>query len=146
MESDGYLDELIWQVLVFALVGLAAILAVWLAKRYRRWLARRLVPQPKWAGVSAWGGRNNYPIWQQTELFWDEDVTPTGLAGTYSAPLGIGKLNTTMGAFYLPDGANGLNGTMLSAGADYSTSGESGKLRIGASLNMLRGESGATYL
>lgn len=55
MESDGYLDELIWQVMVFVLVGLAAILAVWLAKRYRRWLARRLIPQPKWAGVSAWG-------------------------------------------------------------------------------------------
>ena len=55
MESDGYLDELVWQVMVFALVGLAAILAVWLAKRYRRWLARSLVPLPKWAGVSAWG-------------------------------------------------------------------------------------------
>lgn len=55
MESDGYLDELVWQVMVFALVGLAAILAVWLAKAYRRWLARRFAPQPKWAGISAWG-------------------------------------------------------------------------------------------
>ena len=55
MESDGYLGELIWQIMVFVLVGLAAILAVRLAKRYRRWLARRLAPQPKWAGVSAWG-------------------------------------------------------------------------------------------
>ena len=55
MENDGYLDELFWQVLVFVLIGLAAILAVVFAKRYRRWLAGRRNPQPKWAGVSAWG-------------------------------------------------------------------------------------------
>jgi len=55
MENDGYLDELFWQVMVFVLLGLAAVLAVWLAKHYRRWLARRLTPLPKWAGPSAWG-------------------------------------------------------------------------------------------
>jgi hypothetical protein len=31
------------------------VLAVWFAKSYRRWLARRLNPLPKWAGASAWG-------------------------------------------------------------------------------------------
>ncbi len=55
MENDGYLDELAWQIMVFVLVGLAAVLAVWLAKDYRRWLARRFTPLPKWAGPSAWG-------------------------------------------------------------------------------------------
>lgn len=55
MENDGYLDELFWQVLVFVLIGLAAVLAVWFAKSYRRWLARRYTPLPKWAGASAWG-------------------------------------------------------------------------------------------
>ena len=55
MENDGYLDELAWQIMVFVLLGLAAVLAVWLARRYRRWLARRLAPQPKWAGPSSWG-------------------------------------------------------------------------------------------
>ncbi len=55
MENDGYLDELAWQVMVFVLVGLAAVLAIWLAKHYRRWLVRRYTPLPKWAGPSAWG-------------------------------------------------------------------------------------------
>ena len=55
MESDGYLDELIWQVTVFVLLGVAAFLAVRLAKRYRRWLARRYEPVPKWGGLSALG-------------------------------------------------------------------------------------------
>lgn len=54
MENGGYLDALVWQVMVFVLVGLAGFLAFWLAKHYRRWLARR-VPQTKWAAVSAWG-------------------------------------------------------------------------------------------
>ncbi len=55
MENDGYLDELFWQIMVFVLVGLAALIAVWLAKRYRRWLVGRYAPLPKWAGPSAWG-------------------------------------------------------------------------------------------
>ncbi len=55
MENDGYLDELFWQIMVFVLLGLAAVLAVWLSKRYHRWLARRFTQLPKWAGPSAWG-------------------------------------------------------------------------------------------
>ncbi len=55
MESDGYLDELAWQIMVFVLLGLAAGLAVWLTRHYRRWLARRLAPLPKWAGLSSLG-------------------------------------------------------------------------------------------
>ena len=55
MENDGYLDELAWQIMVFVLLGLAAVLAAWLARHSRRWLTRRFAPLPKWAGVSAWG-------------------------------------------------------------------------------------------
>ena len=55
MENDGYLDELFWQIMVFVLLGIAAVLAVWLSRHYRRWLARRYTPLPKWAGASAWG-------------------------------------------------------------------------------------------
>ena len=54
MENDGYLDELAWQIMVFVLLGLAAGLAVWLARHYRRWLARRFASLPKWAGHSSW--------------------------------------------------------------------------------------------
>ena len=55
MESDGYLGELGWQVAVFVLLGVAAWLAVRLAKAYRRWLGRRFTNSPGWAGPSAWG-------------------------------------------------------------------------------------------
>ena len=37
-------------------------------------------------------------------MFCDEDVTPTGVAGTCDAELGGGKLTAAAGAFYLPDG------------------------------------------
>ena len=55
MGNDNYLYELAWQIMVFVLVGLAAVLAVSLARRYRRWLSRRFAPLPKWAGPSTWG-------------------------------------------------------------------------------------------
>ena len=42
--------------------------------------------------LAAWGGRNVTPFWQQNELFWDEDVTPTGLAGTYDSEAGGGHV------------------------------------------------------
>lgn len=29
---------------------------------------------------SIWAGKNNFPFWKQNELFWDDDVTPEGLA------------------------------------------------------------------
>lgn len=106
----------------------------------------RYFVQYKKGDVSAWGGRNNYPIWQQTELFWDEDVTPTGVAGTYSTTIEGGKLNATLGAFYLPDGGYGLNGQMLSGGADFSTPCRIGNVRLGASLNFLNGENDSNYL
>jgi len=102
--------------------------------------------QFKQDGFSVWGGRNNYPIWQQTELFWDDDVTPTGVAGTCSTTIKEGKLNATLGAFYLPDGGYGLNGQMLTAGADYSTTVKFGNVRLGVSLNYLRGEDDSSYL
>ena len=57
-----------------------------------------------WYALRGWGGRNITPFWQQNELFCDEDVTPTGVAGTYDAELGGGKLTAAAGAFYLPDG------------------------------------------
>lgn len=55
MQTQNYLGELAWQIMVFVLLGLSAGLAVWLARHYRRWLARRLAPLPKWAGLSSWG-------------------------------------------------------------------------------------------
>jgi len=106
----------------------------------------RYFVQFKEGAVAAWAGRNVYPIWQQTELFWDQDVTPTGIAGTYTSALGEGKFNAMGGAFYLPDGAYGLNGQLLTLGADYAIPARIGKLKFGSSLNYFHGEDGAEYL
>ena len=63
MEGRDYLETLFWQIMVFALIGLAGVLSVWLARRYRRWLARRMNPAPRWAGLSAWGvGLALFPV------------------------------------------------------------------------------------
>ncbi len=102
--------------------------------------------QFKRAGVSAWGGRNTSPFWQQTELFWDEDVTPTGLAGSYDLNPGVGKLSAIAGAFYLPDGGYDLNGQMLAGQLVYRAPAGSGQLTLASGLNFLNGETGANNL
>ena len=52
----------------------------------------------------AWGGKNSFPFWRQNELFWDDDVTPEGLAAGYGLKLGSsGKLDFRTGFFILDD-------------------------------------------
>ena len=57
-------------------------------------VADRYFIQFKQDAFTGWAGRNTSPFWQQNELFWDEDVTPTGLAGTYDVKRGEGTLST----------------------------------------------------
>lgn len=76
--------------------------------------------QYKSGSVQAWAGRNITPFWQQNEMFWDEDVTPTGLAGSYGMSAGEGNLAATAGAFFLPDGGYQLHGQMVSAQLKYT--------------------------
>src|SRR5262249_4097144 len=81
--------------------------------------ADRYFGQFKEGPVSAWGGRNVFPFWHPDEMFLDEDVTPTGVAGSYEAKLEKGTLTTTVGAFYMPDGAVHVNGTMAGGQVKY---------------------------
>jgi hypothetical protein len=106
-------------------------------------VADRYFIQFKHGGFSGWGGRNTSPFWQQNELFWDEDVTPTGLAGAYDTPLGKGELTTTAGAFYVPDGGYDLNGQMVAGQLKYSLPVQSSQLTLAAGLHYLHGEEGA---
>lgn len=56
-----------------------------------------------------WGGKNTFPFWTQNELFWDDDVTPEGVAAGYRLKLGSsGRLDLTAGAFVLdnPEASN----------------------------------------
>lgn len=102
--------------------------------------------QFKRAAFSAWGGRNTSPFWQQTELFWDEDVTPTGLAGSYDLNPGDGKLSAIAGAFYLPDGGYDLNGQMLAGQLVYRAPAGGGQLTLASGLHFMNGETGANNL
>lgn len=102
--------------------------------------------QYKHKAVSLWGGRNNLPFWYQNELFWDEDVTPTGAGGSYDWTVGEGKLTAATGAFFLPDGGYGLNGQMIGGQLKWTSKVKPGQLTVAAGLNYMFGEGGASDL
>jgi len=103
-----------------------------------------------------WGGRNNFPYWKQNELFWDDDVTPAGLAAGYDFSDASGKLSFTGGCFTLPDGAINFHGnltagqityvpnlgniSLIIAGGIFAFGGEKG------SENLLTGNGGRDYM
>ena len=102
--------------------------------------------QFKQGDVSAWGGRNGPPFWQQDEMVLDEDVTPTGIGGTYVTKLEKGSLTTAAGAFYLPDGAIALNGTLVGGQLKYSLPVKPAQFTLAASLYSFNGKNGARNL
>jgi hypothetical protein len=102
--------------------------------------------QFKEGGFSGWGGRNTSPFWYQNDLFWSEDVTPTGLAGSYGMKVGEGNVAFTGGAFYLPDGGYDLNGQMLAGQVKYTLPVKPSQFILAAGLHYMHGESGANNL
>ncbi len=72
----------------------------------------------------AWVGRNSFPFWKQNELFWDDDVTPAGIAGGYKA----GMVDITAGYFSLPAGMDKFAGNL--GALQVALSGKSGELGI----------------
>jgi hypothetical protein len=101
----------------------------------------RYFVQFKHGPFTSWAGRNTTPFWQQNELFWDEDVTPTGVAGSYDARLGAGTLTATAGGFYLPDGGYDLNGNMVSGQLKYTLPIKPSQFTLAAGLHYLNGDS-----
>lgn len=97
-------------------------------------------------GFTAWAGRNATPFWHQNELFWDDDVTPTGLAVTYRAAALKGSITATAGAFYLPDGGYRLNGKMLAGQVVYMMKRKNAHFTFASGLHYLNGRKGAIYL
>jgi Putative porin len=55
-----------------------------------------------------WLGKNSFPFWKQNELFWDDDVTPEGIAISHKIKLGENSELTTNGGYFILDstGAN----------------------------------------
>jgi len=106
----------------------------------------RYFAQYKHGPWTAWGGRNNVPFWQQTELFWDEDVTPTGVAGTWDHAAGPGTLSAMGGAFYLPDGGYDLNGQMIAGQLKYALPVKPSQFIFAGGLHFMNGDEGANNL
>jgi len=106
----------------------------------------RYFVQYKSGPLLAWVGRNGFPFWQQNELILDEDVTPTGAAGSYETKQGAGKLATTFGAFALPDGMLRLNGHMYGGQIKYTLPVQKNQLITAADLYEMQGHNGAHYL
>ena len=77
---------------------------------------------------SGWAGRKNLPWWRQNELFWDDDVTVTGLAAIFKTSTGkTGELAVNSGYFSLPAGMRAYSGNLALAQVVYGTEiGESG--------------------
>jgi hypothetical protein len=109
-------------------------------------VADRYFVQFKRGAFKAWGGRNTTPFWQQNELFWDEDVTPTGLAGSYDQKISTGTLTATGGAFYLPDGGVGLNGRMVAGQLKYALPITPSLFTTAIGLHYIDGETGSSHL
>ena len=106
----------------------------------------RYYVQFKQSAFSAWGGRNVSPFWQQNEFLVDDDVTLTGVAGTYETKLDHGTVATTVGAFYLPDGMNDLNGTLVGGQIKYALSVKPSQFVFAAGLYQFDGKNGAKNL
>lgn len=67
-----------------------------------------------------WVGRNSLPYWKQNEFFWDDDVTPAGVGGTYKTAVGEKrKLEVNAGYFSLPAGMQNFSGEMGTAQVAY---------------------------
>ncbi len=77
----------------------------------------------KQGGLWGWVGRNGLPIWKPNELFWDDDVTPAGIAAGYDFNVGDGsKLGINAGYFSLPAGMQEFCGNMAHGQAVLKTS------------------------
>jgi hypothetical protein len=71
---------------------------------------------------SGWVGRNSHPFWRQDEFFWDDDVTPLGVAGSYKTTLGKQKLEVNSGYFSMPSGMVNTAGNLYGAQGVWGSS------------------------
>ena len=82
----------------------------------------------------AWVGRNGFPFWKQNEFFWDDDVTPAGLAGGYRLDIDWMQWTANGGVFALPDGERRFHGRLWAGQVVFSakSNGAGFKAAVGA--------------
>ena len=93
-----------------------------------------------------WGGRNSFPFWKQNELFWDDDVTPAGIAAGYNLSKEYGKFSFNGGVFKLPDGAVDFNGSLAAGQIVYSSAFKNVVLTLAGGVFAIDGETGSENL
>ncbi len=108
--------------------------------------ADRYFIQFKQDALTVWGGRNTTPFWQQNEMWWDEDVTPTGVAATYDAKVPTGTLTSTGAIVALPDGMKRLNGSLVGAQLKYVHPVKPSQFTLAGGLYGFHGKDGAQNL
>ncbi len=59
-----------------------------------------------------WIGRNSLPFWKQNEFFWDDDVTPAGLAFGYKNDRSESSFAANGGYFSVPAGMREFSGNL----------------------------------
>jgi hypothetical protein len=109
-------------------------------------LVDRWYLQAKGARGWAWAGRNGFPFWKQNELFWDDDVTPAGVAAGFERTHGSSKIAVTAGGFALPDGGRNFHGRLTAGQVVATTRRGTTDLVAAAGLYRLDGEPGARFL
>lgn len=63
-----------------------------------------------WDRGWVWAGKNAFPFWTQNELFWDEDVTPEGVAAGLVFKLGESRLRLKPTAgYFIMEGSGSSN-------------------------------------
>ncbi len=75
-----------------------------------RWFLRASSRSGRFSG---WIGCDGFPFWRQNELFWDDDVTLAGIAGSFEQTVGAnGRLAVHAGWFSLPVGMRRFSGEL----------------------------------
>ena len=93
-----------------------------------------------------WVGRNGLPFWKQNEMYWDDDVTPAGLAGGFKTGIGDeGSIAFNAGVVSLPAGMRDFVGNMTLGQVVYSTAVGDGGLTIALGSLQMEGEDEAGF-
>ena len=94
----------------------------------------------------SWVGRNGLPFWKQNELYWDDDVTPAGLAGGFKTGLGENHgLALNAGFVSNPAGMQDFVGNMWLGQIVYSAKIGEGGLKAAVGSLTMEGEDEADF-
>jgi hypothetical protein len=96
-----------------------------------------------------WGevGRDAFAFYKNNEIFWDDDVTPTGAAGGADFKLGDeGRIGLRAGYFGLPDGTVRVNGYLGAGQVVFVHTAKEFSFTGAAGYFLFDGDPGAVYL